>query len=58
MMGCGDVWELGWVGGWMDGRKVEVCVRAVVGWGGVGVGSEEMLAAYLSIVAIFLKPHR
>lgn len=31
-----------------------------VGWGGVlvVVGSEGLLAAYLSIVAIFLKPHR
>lgn len=32
-MGCGGVWELGWVGGWKDGWKVEVCERAaVVGW--------------------------
>lgn len=35
------------VGGWMESGGV--CARR----GGVGVGSEGLLAAYLSIVAIF-----
>lgn len=43
--------------GWMDGWKVEVCARAH-GGAGVGVKAGGLLAAYLSIVAIFLKPHR
>lgn len=40
------------MGRWMDGWKVELCARGGgVDW--VVVGSEGLLAAYLSIVAFF-----